>query len=61
MNGCNINHKPCFEEEFSQFLDKRKLVKMQWLQEQNQSSEDNANYVIHEASRHFRNKKKKCK
>jgi hypothetical protein len=35
------------------FLDQRKQAKMQWLQDPNQSSIDN-----HEASRHFRNKRK---
>jgi len=31
---------------------------MQWLQDPNQSNVDNLYYVRHEASRHFRNKKK---
>jgi hypothetical protein len=31
---------------------------MQWLQDPNQSNEDNLNNVRREASRHFRNKKK---
>jgi hypothetical protein len=31
---------------------------MQWLQDPNQSHVDNLNIVKHEASRHFRNKKK---
>jgi len=31
---------------------------MQWLQNPNQSNVDNLNNVRHEASRHFRNKKK---
>jgi len=33
---------------------------MQWLQDLNQSNVDNRNSVRHEASRHFRNKKKEC-
>ena len=40
------------------FLDQRKQAKVQWLQDPNQSSVDNLNNVRHEASRHFRNKKK---
>jgi hypothetical protein len=51
-------HKPCFDEECSKFLDQRKQAKMQWLQYPNQSNVDNLNNVRHEASRHFRNKKK---
>jgi hypothetical protein len=39
-------------------LDQRKLAEMQWLQNPNQSNVDNLNNVRHEASRHFRNKKK---
>jgi len=31
---------------------------MQWLQDPNQSNEDNLNNVRHAAGRHFRNKKK---
>jgi hypothetical protein len=31
---------------------------MQWVQDPSQSNVDNLNYVRHEASRHFRNKKK---
>ena len=31
---------------------------MQWLQDPNQSNVDNLDYIRHEASRHFRNKKK---
>jgi hypothetical protein len=51
-------HKPWFDEECSKFLDERKQAKMQWLQKSNQSNVDNLNNVRHEASRHFRNKKK---
>jgi hypothetical protein len=50
--------KPWFDEEYSQFLDKRKQAKIQWLQNPNQSNGDNLNNVRHESSRHFRNKKK---
>jgi hypothetical protein len=40
------------------FLDQWKQTKMQWLQDPYQSNVDNLNNVRHEASRHFRNKKK---
>jgi len=36
-----------------------KQIKMQWLKDPNQSNIDNPNSVTCEASRHFRNKKKK--
>jgi hypothetical protein len=51
-------HKPWFDEECSQFLDKRKQAKIHWLRNPNQSNGDNLNSVRREASRHFRNKKK---
>jgi len=35
----------------------KKVAKMQWLQDPNQSNIDNLNNVRREASRHFRNKK----
>ena len=40
------------------FLDQRKKAKMHWLQDQNQSNEDNVNNVRCEDIRHFKNKKK---
>ena len=39
-------------------LCRRKQAKMQWVQDPSQSNVDNLNNVRHEASRHFRNKKK---
>jgi len=36
----------------------KKQAKMQWLQDPNQSNEDNLNNVRHEDIRHFRTKKK---
>ena len=51
-------HKTWFHEEYSQFLDQREQAKLQWLQDPNQSNVDNFNNVRHEASRHFRYKKK---
>jgi hypothetical protein len=43
------------------FLDQRKQVKMQWLQDPSQSNVDNLNKVKCEASRHFRNIRKYMK
>jgi hypothetical protein len=40
------------------FLDQRKEVKIQWLQDASQINVDNLNYVRREVSRHFRNKAK---
>jgi hypothetical protein len=36
-------HKPWFDAEYSQFLDKMTQVKIQWLQNPNQSNGDNLN------------------
>jgi hypothetical protein len=47
--------KPWFNEGCSKLLDQRKQAKLQWLQD---PSGDNLNNVRHEASRHFRNKKR---
>jgi len=47
-----------FDEECLGFLDQRKQTKVQWAQDPSQSNVDNLNSVKHEASRHFRNKKK---
>jgi hypothetical protein len=51
-------HKPCFDEDCSSFLDQRKQVKLQWLQDPNQNNVDNLNNVRPEASKHLRGKKK---
>ena len=51
-------HKPRFDRECSDFLDQRKQAKMQWIQDPSRSNVDNLNNVRHDASRHFRNKKK---
>ena len=40
------------------FLDEMKQAKLQWTQDPSQSNADNQNNVRHEATRHFRNKKK---
>ena len=51
-------HKPWFDEECLHFLDETKQAKLQWVQDPSQRNVDNLNNVRHEASRHFRNKKK---
>jgi hypothetical protein len=51
-------HRPWFDEECSQVLGQRKQVKMQWLQDPNQSNLDNLSNTRREGSRHFRNKKR---
>jgi hypothetical protein len=50
--------KPWFDEGCSQFLGQREQVKMQWLQDSNQSNLDNLNNTRREASKHFRGKQK---
>jgi len=54
-------HKPWFDEQCLGFFDQRKQASMQWVQDPSQSNVDNLNNVPvrQEASRHFRNKKKK--
>jgi hypothetical protein len=52
-------HKPWFEDGCSKLLDQRKQAKLQWLQDPSQINGDNLNYVRREASRHFKNKKRK--
>jgi hypothetical protein len=51
--------KPCFDEGCSKLLDQRKQAKLQWLQDPNEINWDNLNNVRREATRHFRNKKRK--
>jgi len=51
-------HEIRFEEKCLCFLDQRKQVKMQWLQDPNQSSVDYLNDVRREAIRHFRKKRR---
>jgi hypothetical protein len=51
-------HKPWFDKGCSKLLDQRKQAKMQWLQDPSEINRDNLNNVRHEASRHFRNKKR---
>jgi hypothetical protein len=51
-------HKPWLDEGWSKLLDQRKQAKLQWLQDPSEVNGDILNNVRHEASRHFRNKKK---
>jgi hypothetical protein len=50
--------KPLSDKGCSELLDQRKQAKLQWLQDPSQISGDNINSIRHEASQHFRNKKK---
>ena len=47
-----------FDEECLGFLDQRKEVKKEWLQDPNQSNVDNLKNTRREAGIHFRNKNK---
>jgi hypothetical protein len=51
-------HKLWFDEGCSKLLDQRKQAKLQWLQDQIEINRDNLNNVRHEASRHFRIKRR---
>ena len=53
-------HKPWCDEECLGFFDQKKQGKVQWVQDPSQNNVDNLNSVRHEATRHFRNKKKEC-
>jgi hypothetical protein len=52
-------HKPWFDEECSKLLYQRKQAKMQWLQDPSEINSDILNNVRREASRYFRNNKKR--
>jgi hypothetical protein len=52
-------HKPWFDEGCSKLLDQRKQSKLLWLQDLSEINGDNLNNVRREASRYFREKKKK--
>jgi len=51
-------NKRWFDEECLGFLDQRKRVKMQWIQDPSQSNVDILSNVRREVSRHFRDKMK---
>jgi hypothetical protein len=50
-------HKPWFYDECSKLTDRRKQVKLHWLQNPSQVNGDNTDNVRREASRTFRTKK----
>ena len=50
-------HKPWFDKERLNFLNKMKQAKLQWVQDPSQRNIFNLNNVRREAIRHFRNKK----
>jgi hypothetical protein len=52
-------HKPWFDEGCSKLLDQTKESKLQWLHDPSEINGDNLNNVKREASRYFRNKKRK--
>ena len=52
--------KPWFDEECSQFLDERRQAKIQWVHDPTHKNVNHVKNVKHEASRHFRNKKRVC-
>jgi hypothetical protein len=51
-------HEPWFNERCSKLLDQRKQAKFHWLQNPSTINGNNLNNIRHEASRHFRGKKK---
>jgi hypothetical protein len=51
-------HKPWFDKEYSKLFDQRKQDKLRWLQDPDDINGDNLDNVRHQASRHFRNKKR---
>jgi hypothetical protein len=48
-------HKPCFDEECSKLVDRRKQAKLRWMLDPSEANEGNLCNVRQEASRHFRN------
>jgi hypothetical protein len=51
-------HKPWFDEACSKLVHRRKLAKLQWLQDPSEINGDNLKIVRREASRYFWNKKR---
>jgi hypothetical protein len=51
-------HKPWFDKGCSKLSDNRKQAKLLWLQDPSKINVDNLNNIRHQASRHFRNKKR---
>jgi hypothetical protein len=60
IGHCDLKHyKSWFKEKCSELVDRRKQAKLQWLQDPSVVNEENLSNVRQEASRHFRNKKRK--
>jgi hypothetical protein len=56
---CELKHrKPWFDEEHSKLFERKKLDKLQWLQDPSKVNEDNLSNAQQETNRHFRNKKR---
>jgi hypothetical protein len=59
LGYCKSKHRKLwFDEECSELADQRKQAELQWLQDSSEANEDNPSHVRHEATRHFRNKKR---
>jgi hypothetical protein len=53
-------HSHGWKKGCSKLVDQRKQVILLWLQDPNEINGDNLNNIRREASRYFRNKKRKC-
>jgi hypothetical protein len=51
-------YKPRFDKGCFKLLEQWKLVKLQWLHDPSKINGDNLNNIRHDASRHFRSKKR---
>jgi hypothetical protein len=51
-------HKPWFDEGWSELLDQKKQATLQWLQDPSEINGDCLYHVRRETSRHFRNKRR---
>jgi hypothetical protein len=51
-------HKPYFDEGYSELLNEMKQAKLRWLQSLRQTNWDTMNTVKHKDSRYFRNEKR---
>jgi hypothetical protein len=52
------SYKPWYDEECLKLLNRKKQVKLLWLQDKSAVNEDNLRNVRREAGRHFRNNKR---
>jgi hypothetical protein len=59
LGYCELKkHKPWFDQACSKLVDKRKQVKLQWLQDPSEINGDNFKIVRREVSRYLRNKER---